>query len=60
MKFNLRSKKINWMTIVLIGLAGSLVANLVLLYGFFAMKKELIDFYKYSLTSYNIQVKGHR
>jgi hypothetical protein len=57
MKFNLKSKKINWMTMVLIGLVGSLVANLILLYGFFAMKKELINQYKYTLSSYDQQFK---
>lgn len=61
MKLNQKFKKINWMTMLLIGLGGSLVANLILLYGFFEMRKEFFNQYNYNLSTINqLQLKNHR
>jgi len=46
---------------LLIGLGGSLVANLILLYGFFEMRKEFFNQYNYNLSTINqLQLKNHR
>ena len=61
MKLKLRSRKINWMTLVLIGLAGSFIANVILLYGFFEMRKEFFNQYKYNISVLNqVQARNHR
>lgn len=57
MKLNQKFKKINWMAIILIGLSGSLVANLILLYGFFEMRKEVFNQYKSSLSIFDQQLQ---
>ena len=61
MKLNQKFKKVNWMTMLLILLGGSLAANLILLYGFFEMRKEFYNQYKYNLSATSqVQFKSHR
>jgi len=61
MRFNQKFNKNIYMRMLLILLGGSLVANLILLYGFFEMRREVFNQYKYNLSTTNqIQFKNHR
>jgi hypothetical protein len=61
MGFNQKFNKSIYMRMLLILLGGSLVANLILLYGFFEMRKEVFNQYKYNLSAINqVQFKNHR
>lgn len=57
MMLSKKFKKCNWKIITLIGLGGSLVANLILLYGFFAMRQEFFNQYKSNLSTINSQLQ---